>query len=63
LDKECTEFELEELIERLNTDPQIDGIIVQLPLDSVNKIDVDEIIDRIRPEKDVDGLTRTVGQL
>uniref|UniRef100_A0A1I8B6Z4 THF_DHG_CYH domain-containing protein n=1 Tax=Meloidogyne hapla TaxID=6305 RepID=A0A1I8B6Z4_MELHA len=57
---ECDEFELENLIERLNNDPSIDGIIVQLPLDTVNKIDVERILDKIRPEKDVDGLTRIV---
>jgi len=37
--------------------------ILQLPLDTVNKIDVEKILDKIRPEKDVDGLTRMVGHL
>uniref|UniRef100_A0A914KZS2 C-1-tetrahydrofolate synthase, cytoplasmic n=2 Tax=Meloidogyne TaxID=189290 RepID=A0A914KZS2_MELIC len=64
LGTDCDEFELESVIERLNNDPHIDGIIVQLPLDTVNKIDVEKILDKIRPEKDVDGLTRmNVGKL
>ena len=45
-------------IQRLNEDPAIDGIIVQLPLDTINKIDSDSVIDQIEQSKDVDGLTR-----
>jgi methylenetetrahydrofolate dehydrogenase (NADP+)/methenyltetrahydrofolate cyclohydrolase len=46
-----------ELVDRLNTDPEVDGILVQLPLP--DHIDQDEVIARIDPTKDVDGLTAT----
>lgn len=42
-------------IQRLNTDPTIQGIIVQLPLSK--HLDKEEVIALIHPEKDVDGLT------
>jgi methylenetetrahydrofolate dehydrogenase (NADP+)/methenyltetrahydrofolate cyclohydrolase len=42
------------LIDRLNADPTIHGILPQLPLPT--GIDEDEIIARIAPEKDVDGI-------
>jgi methylenetetrahydrofolate dehydrogenase (NADP+)/methenyltetrahydrofolate cyclohydrolase len=45
--------ELLALIDRLNADHQVDGILVQLPLPA--QIDQETIIERIRPEKDVDG--------
>ena len=48
-----TQHELVELINELNHDPQIDGILVQLPLPK--HLDVQQIIERIRPDKDVDG--------
>lgn len=41
-------------LKRLNADPTIHGIIVQLPITDVSK--TDEIVDQIAPEKDVDGL-------
>ncbi|ETN80785.1 tetrahydrofolate dehydrogenase/cyclohydrolase, catalytic domain protein, partial [Necator americanus] len=53
-----TQDELEEEIKKLNEDDDIDGIIVQLPLDCKNDIDADGVIDKIHPLKDVDGLTR-----
>jgi methylenetetrahydrofolate dehydrogenase (NADP+)/methenyltetrahydrofolate cyclohydrolase len=43
-----------ELIDRLNADPGIHGILPQLPLPK--GIDEDEVIARIAPEKDVDGI-------
>jgi methylenetetrahydrofolate dehydrogenase (NADP+)/methenyltetrahydrofolate cyclohydrolase len=46
---------LVELVDGLNADPGIDGILVQLPLPE--GIDQDAVIDRIDPGKDVDGLT------
>jgi len=58
LGEEITQAELEAEIDSLNNDPEVDGIIVQLPLDCVNKIDADAVIDRISHQKDVDGLTR-----
>ena len=45
--------ELLNLIERLNRDPRVNGILVQLPLP--DRIDEGKIINAIDPEKDVDG--------
>lgn len=42
------------LIERLNADPEVSGILVQLPLPK--QLDETDITQRILPEKDVDGL-------
>ncbi|WP_339488292.1 bifunctional methylenetetrahydrofolate dehydrogenase/methenyltetrahydrofolate cyclohydrolase FolD [Pseudomonas sp. EL_65y_Pfl2_R95] len=44
---------LAELIDQLNEDPAIDGILVQLPLPE--HLDSSLILERIRPDKDVDG--------
>ncbi|HUW50387.1 MAG TPA: bifunctional methylenetetrahydrofolate dehydrogenase/methenyltetrahydrofolate cyclohydrolase FolD [Sulfuricella sp.] len=41
------------LIDRLNEDPEIDGILVQLPLPK--HIESETVIERIHPDKDVDG--------
>ncbi|KRZ97576.1 C-1-tetrahydrofolate synthase, cytoplasmic, partial [Trichinella sp. T8] len=51
------EFELIDRIEKLNTDPDVHGIIVQLPLDASAEIDAEKVINSINFEKDVDGLT------
>ena len=49
----CTEDQLLDLVRSLNDDPNIDGILVQLPLpDHINEAKVIETID---PAKDVDG--------
>ena len=53
LSKETSEAELIELIDRLNEDPAVDGILVQLPLPP--QIDERVVITRISPDKDVDG--------
>jgi methylenetetrahydrofolate dehydrogenase (NADP+)/methenyltetrahydrofolate cyclohydrolase len=45
--------ELMALIDRLNDDPAIDGILVQLPLPE--HLDASLLLERIRPDKDVDG--------
>ena len=45
--------ELLDLIDSLNEDTEIDGILVQLPLP--NHLDESSVINRIAPEKDVDG--------
>jgi methylenetetrahydrofolate dehydrogenase (NADP+)/methenyltetrahydrofolate cyclohydrolase len=50
---ETTQAELLALIDRLNDDPGVDGILVQLPLPA--HIDGDAVIDHISPAKDVDG--------
>ncbi len=42
-----------ELIERLNQDPAVHGILVQLPLPP--QVDPDRVINAIRPDKDIDG--------
>ncbi|MDF3054519.1 MAG: bifunctional methylenetetrahydrofolate dehydrogenase/methenyltetrahydrofolate cyclohydrolase FolD [Gammaproteobacteria bacterium] len=48
-----TQSGLLDLIDQLNADDQVDGILVQLPLpDHINS---DNILDRINPYKDVDG--------
>lgn len=41
------------LVDELNADPAIHGILVQLPLPA--HIDAEAVIERIRPDKDVDG--------
>jgi methylenetetrahydrofolate dehydrogenase (NADP+)/methenyltetrahydrofolate cyclohydrolase len=53
LAQETTEAELLTLIGRLNTDPTVHGILVQLPLPA--QIDPHKIIAAIDPGKDVDG--------
>ena len=43
------------VVDRLNADPDIHGILIQLPLPK--GLDEDDVIARIAPAKDVDGLT------
>ena len=50
---DTSEEELLALVDRLNADPAVDGILVQLPLPS--HIDADRVLTRIDPDKDVDG--------
>ncbi|MEJ2451631.1 MAG: bifunctional methylenetetrahydrofolate dehydrogenase/methenyltetrahydrofolate cyclohydrolase FolD [Gammaproteobacteria bacterium] len=45
--------ELVDLIDKLNADPKVNGILVQLPLPP--HMDAETIIERIKPKKDVDG--------
>ncbi|MBD2747761.1 bifunctional methylenetetrahydrofolate dehydrogenase/methenyltetrahydrofolate cyclohydrolase FolD [Microvirga sp. BT688] len=47
------EAELLDLVARLNADPAVDGILVQLPLPG--QIDAQKVIEAIDPTKDVDG--------
>jgi methylenetetrahydrofolate dehydrogenase (NADP+)/methenyltetrahydrofolate cyclohydrolase/formyltetrahydrofolate synthetase len=54
--KTITESELLDELDKLNKDPQIHGIIVQMPLDTDNAIDSHKITDAVDPSKDVDGL-------
>ncbi|WP_167517832.1 bifunctional methylenetetrahydrofolate dehydrogenase/methenyltetrahydrofolate cyclohydrolase FolD [Vibrio metoecus] len=49
----ASEEALLSLVEELNNDPQIDGILVQLPLPA--GIDTTKVLESIHPEKDVDG--------
>jgi methylenetetrahydrofolate dehydrogenase (NADP+)/methenyltetrahydrofolate cyclohydrolase len=57
LTEDASQEELEALVRRLNADPQVDGILVQLPLPS--HLDDKAVIALIDPDKDVDGLTDT----
>ncbi|MCM2291393.1 bifunctional methylenetetrahydrofolate dehydrogenase/methenyltetrahydrofolate cyclohydrolase FolD [Allorhizobium sp. BGMRC 0089] len=54
LPAETTQQALEDLVARLNADPAIHGILVQLPLPK--PLQSDAVIQSILPEKDVDGL-------
>lgn len=53
LPSSTSQAELLAIIEELNADPAIDGILVQLPLPEA--IEATSIIESIRPDKDVDG--------
>jgi methylenetetrahydrofolate dehydrogenase (NADP+)/methenyltetrahydrofolate cyclohydrolase len=53
LPESVRESELLTLIDRLNSDPAVHGILVQLPLP--DHIDAQKIVDAIAPAKDVDG--------
>ena len=55
LPADVSEAEVIALVERLNADPTIDGILVQLPLP--RQVNPDHVIAVIDPLKDVDGLT------
>jgi methylenetetrahydrofolate dehydrogenase (NADP+)/methenyltetrahydrofolate cyclohydrolase len=55
LPAETPEAELFALVDRLNADPEVHGILVQLPLPP--HIDASALIDRIDPRKDVDGFS------
>ena len=62
LDEQTSEQELLELIDRLNKDKSVNGILCQLPVPE--HIDEEKVIDRISPEKDVDGFSKiNVGKL
>ncbi|QDU84753.1 Tetrahydrofolate dehydrogenase/cyclohydrolase [Planctomycetes bacterium Pla163] len=49
-----SQAELEALVDRLNADDEVDGILVQLPLP--RGLDSDAVVRRLDPAKDVDGL-------
>lgn len=53
LPSETSETALLDLLDQLNADPAIDGILVQLPLPA--HIDSQKVLERIVPDKDVDG--------
>ncbi|MBO5486169.1 MAG: bifunctional methylenetetrahydrofolate dehydrogenase/methenyltetrahydrofolate cyclohydrolase FolD [Eubacterium sp.] len=62
LPEETTEKELLELVEKLNEDASVHGILVQLPLPA--HINEDKVIQTISPKKDVDGFhPQSVGAL
>ncbi|MFK3969228.1 bifunctional methylenetetrahydrofolate dehydrogenase/methenyltetrahydrofolate cyclohydrolase FolD [Pseudomonas sp. NPDC087358] len=53
LPSETTQTQLTDLIDSLNDDPAIDGILLQLPLPE--HLESSSLLERIRPDKDVDG--------
>jgi 5,10-methylene-tetrahydrofolate dehydrogenase/methenyl tetrahydrofolate cyclohydrolase len=56
LDDNLSEREILEIVERVNGDPKVHGILVQLPLSqSVGKDGERRIVEAISPSKDVDG--------
>lgn len=62
LNADAAETELLEVIDKLNKNNEIDGILVQLPLPK--HIDEQQVINAISPEKDVDGFhPENVGKL
>ncbi len=62
LEHKTSEGELLELIDKLNKDKEVNGVLVQLPLPK--HIDEHKIIDAIDPKKDVDGFhPENVGRL
>jgi methylenetetrahydrofolate dehydrogenase (NADP+)/methenyltetrahydrofolate cyclohydrolase len=62
LPEETTQEELLALVEKLNNDDKVNGILVQLPLPK--QIDEEKVIQAIAPQKDVDGFNeKNVGAL
>lgn len=62
LDKSVTTDDVVNIIQKLNSDESVSGILVQLPL--FNHLDMDEILDSISDKKDVDGFhPLTLGKL
>ena len=62
LGTDATQAEVEEVVRALAGDPDVHGILVQLPLP--DGLDAEPVLDLIPPPKDVDGLTeRSMGRL
>ena len=62
LEDTVSQKEVEKLIEKLNLDKNIDGMLLQLPIPK--KFDEQSLISNINPEKDVDGLNeKNIGKL
>ncbi|XP_066539921.1 C-1-tetrahydrofolate synthase, cytoplasmic [Hoplias malabaricus] len=57
LPKTATEDEILQSIRDVNENSSVHGLIVQLPLDSIHRIDTEKVTNAVAPEKDVDGLT------
>jgi methylenetetrahydrofolate dehydrogenase (NADP+) / methenyltetrahydrofolate cyclohydrolase len=61
-EEDITSYKLLDTIRDLNTDPDVDGILVQLPLPA--HISAEEVINTIDPAKDVDGFhPTTIGRM
>ena len=56
LDEHISQNELLQTINFLNSDPEVDAMLVQLPLPK--HLDTDTIVNAINPEKDIDGFTK-----
>ncbi|WP_414837758.1 bifunctional 5,10-methylenetetrahydrofolate dehydrogenase/5,10-methenyltetrahydrofolate cyclohydrolase [Candidatus Nanosalina sp. VS9-1] len=54
-DEKISEEKILEKIQELNSDEEVDGVLVQLPLP--DHIDEDRVFETLEPRKDVDGLT------
>ncbi len=54
LDHDVSDSDIEELLNKLNLNDEVDGILLQLPLPS--QLDAQKLISKISPVKDVDGL-------
>lgn len=52
-DEKVTQEEIEKLLDKLNQDKSVHGILVQLPL--FNHLDSKKVLEKISPKKDVDG--------
>lgn len=50
---DSTEAQILDLVDSLNNDPEVDGILVQLPLPE--GLNAEKVLERITPHKDVDG--------
>ena len=62
LNEKVNYSEVEELIDKLNNNDEINGILLQLPLPK--NFDAQKLISKINPEKDVDGLNeKNIGKL
>ena len=55
LPADSTQAQVEELVKRLNADPSVSGILVQLPMPA--QIDEERVLSLINIEKDVDGFS------
>uniref|UniRef100_A0AAR2JED9 C-1-tetrahydrofolate synthase, cytoplasmic n=1 Tax=Pygocentrus nattereri TaxID=42514 RepID=A0AAR2JED9_PYGNA len=56
LPQTATEEEILQSIRNVNNNSSVHGLIVQLPLDSVNRINTEKVTNAVAPEKDVDGV-------
>ncbi|MGD2200459.1 MAG: tetrahydrofolate dehydrogenase/cyclohydrolase catalytic domain-containing protein [Candidatus Bathyarchaeota archaeon] len=60
--EETNTEEVVELVEKLNQDPEVHGVLVQLPV--TEGLDELAIVEAVRPEKDVDGISpSTLGKI
>lgn len=57
LSANASEEELLKVIEAYNSNPEVDGILLQLPLPKDLRVKTRKFLDLINPDKDVDGLT------